>query len=62
MAVDQYKIKFYKCSKSPKMARKKVEKEVMCLLFKDVMMLTDIKERAKLFLNSVCFYFLHQEK
>lgn len=41
------------------MARKDVEKEAMCLLFKDVMLLTDTKERAKLFLNLICFYFLH---
>lgn len=41
------------------MARKHVEKEAMCPLFKNVMILTDAKERTKLFLNLICFYFLH---
>lgn len=44
------------------MSRKNVEREAMHLLSKDFVMLTDIKETANLFFNSVCFYFLHQGK
>lgn len=61
MVVDEYKVKFYTCSRSPQITRKIVEREGTCLLFNEAMMLTDIKERASLFLNSICFYFLHQQ-